>query len=139
MEKLSDGEITVVLGLLALGDMATTEDLTKILKCSEQYVRNNIHKLRKKGIVTSLRPSQIAVGILLGSPISQEVPAKAKQKVHALNMDFDELIRNYPEILDYSKVIFKEVKTPEELKMQIEQTRKKLKERGGMMSDEQGG
>ncbi|MEM3650429.1 MAG: hypothetical protein QW831_06880 [Candidatus Jordarchaeaceae archaeon] len=129
MERLSEGEITVILGLLTLEGMAATEDLAGVLRSSEQYVRNNIYKLRKKGIVTSLRPSQIAVGILFGSPILEEVPAKAKQKVHMLNVEFDELVKKYPEILEYSRTILK-LKTPEELKRQIEKTREKLKKEG---------
>lgn len=128
MEKLGEGEITTILGLLALGEKAATRELAKVLRRSEQYVRNSIYKLRKKGIVTSLRPSQIAVGILFGSPISEEVPAKSKQKIHVLNVDFDELLEKHPEILEYSKLILR-TKTPEELKKRIEQTMMKLKKK----------
>lgn len=115
------------MGLWAL-EKAATEELARVLRRSEQYVRNNIYKLRKKGVVTSLRPSQIAVGILFGSPILGEVPVEAKQKIHMLTMDFDDLLREHPEILKYTKATLK-IETPEELKKQIEQTRKKIKER----------
>jgi predicted transcriptional regulator len=128
MDKLSEGEIAVIFGLMLMEEKAATRDLAKILRRSEQYVRNNIYKLRKKGIVASLRPSQIAIGILFGSPIPEEATSKSKQKIHILKVDFDTLLKKHPEILEYSELILK-IKTSEDLKKQIEQTRKKLKKR----------
>jgi DNA-binding Lrp family transcriptional regulator len=101
-EKLSKGEILVILVLLARGGQATVSQIANILKASEQYVRNIITKLRRRGIIKSLGSSELRAGIIFGSPLFPEISIEPKQKVHILTMDLSQLLKKYPEILKWT-------------------------------------
>lgn len=122
-KKLSTGEILAIMGILALGGEATTEDLVNLLGTSEQFIRNIMVKLRKRNIVSSLGSADIKAGIIFGAPVP-EVSLKPRQKIHVLNMGLDDIFKKYPEILAWLKVTLG-VNTIEEFKRYLEKLKEK--------------
>ena len=131
-EKMSSGEIQVILGVLVFNGKATTGQLAYNFDLSDNYVRNITVLLRKKKTITSLRHKDIRTGIRFGSPLFdssfQDLPKDNKEKLHILTIDYQSLLKEYPEILEWTNTILG-IKTPAELKAHLKKLRGEIIEK----------
>lgn len=95
----------IILLVLELKRVCSTDELVKITGLSKGYIINVLIALRKEGLVKSMRYNKTAF-LLLGLPLQN--PASSKTKFHTLTKPLAEIVNKNPsfgqEICDFFQV-----------------------------------
>ena len=102
-KRLTPAECVVVISIDILskaGTPTTPKEIADFLKEDVQTVRNILERLRNKGLVIS----SLAFGLSGFARISSYSHVSARERIHRLVDDIENILQQHPEILVWAKV-----------------------------------
>jgi predicted transcriptional regulator len=94
-ECLSERQIAILIAIASLEEEATIKELERLTTLPVQSLRNVLSELNKLGLITSIKG--------LGAYGFLSTSLQRKEVLYTLKMDFEQIIKEHQEILEWSK------------------------------------
>jgi DNA-binding MarR family transcriptional regulator len=99
-ERLNERQIAILIIIASLEGEATVKEIERMTNLSVQSIRNILSELTRLGLIASNRGLGAKIGLrigLLGKGVER------KEALYTLNKDFEGIIKEHLEILEWSK------------------------------------
>ncbi len=99
-ERLNERQIAILIIIASLEGEATVKEIERMTNLSVQSIRNILSELARLGLITPVKGLGAKIGLrygFLGKGVER------KEALYTLNKDFEEIVKEHLEILEWSK------------------------------------